>query len=145
MPAVANLTINDGQSTPVEQTFVPVEKTAEGVWIYEDQSAEVPLGYRRIYVSLVRPPVAGQGGDASKRMARVKVGIYYPVLEALANNTSTGIPPAPTVAYVLRSQHEFMLPERSTTAERKNLRAFAFGILFEAAVANAVDDLLGTY
>jgi hypothetical protein len=62
-------------------------------------------------------------------------------MESTSASTGTGIAPAPTVAYVHQSTHEFILPERGSLADRKDILAFAANALANATVTTAVQTL----
>lgn len=145
MPAFADITINDGQGTPVSHTFNPTENKA-GVAIHHDRSGGIAIGYYKLGVSL-RMPVAssnGQVSDPNTRVVRSKISIDLPVLETLASGAS-GYTPPPTVAYVCRTVAEFIFPERSTLANRKDVRALLYNALNHANVKKVIEDLEAIY
>lgn len=146
MAQVAQIVLADAQATPVNHTFIPLGPDANNVWWFEDQvaTAPSPLGYNRLSVSLVRPTGMSVGTSSQDRLARVKMSIHLPVLETLGNN-SAGIVPAPTVAYIPRLNIEYILPERSTLQNRKDLRKFALGLLADVQVVAAVEALQSIY
>jgi hypothetical protein len=57
----------------------------------------------------------------------------------------TGIQPAPTLAYPLTATVEFVMSERSTQAERKNLLAYLKNALANAVITNAINDYEKVY
>lgn len=120
MPQAANIVLADAQATPVNHTFVPVGRDTNGVFWFEDQSASNSVGFWRISVETKRPTGAVQGTSAQGRTYRTKIGLHEPVLESLAA-ASNGFTPAPTVAYVPRCFAEYVDPERSTLANRKDM------------------------
>lgn len=144
MSAVANIVLNDAQATPVAHTFVPIGQDAKGVWWYEDQSASAPIGYNRISLELVRAGNPSPGQNAGQRMNRVKIGLHTPKLETLGNN-SLGITPPPTVAYIARANLEFVIPDRSTLQDRKDLRKFVDFLAAEVQVTDMVENLRNVY
>lgn len=73
MGAVTNIVINDAQATPVAHTFVPLAPDAKGVWWFEDQSPASPIGYKRISLSLTRPPVGVAGENSNIRSSKVQI------------------------------------------------------------------------
>jgi hypothetical protein len=68
-----------------------------------------------------------------------------PVLESTSAATGSGIPPAPTIAYVLRGNIEYIMPERCTLQERKNLNAFVKNALAHSFWKAQAEDLQATY
>ena len=87
-----------------------------------------------------KPTIARQGESAQNRVTRVKVTLSEPVLEALSSNAA-GYVPAPTVAYVPRCVSEFVLPERSSLQNRKDIRKMASNLLADANIVAVVENL----
>lgn len=127
MTAIAALTISDGQATPVAHTFSPVNIDAAGVAKWCDRSGGIALGYPTITFSMRQPTKAN-------RNYKVTTKVVYPVLEQTSASTATGIQPAPTKAYDLIFNGEFILPERSTLAQRNDVFAYVKNYFANAAV-----------
>lgn len=144
MSAVANIVLADAQATPVNHTFVPLGPDSNQAWWFEDQTAASPIGNNRISLQLVRSAPASAGQNAGDRTSRVKIGLHCPVLETTGTNDS-GITPPPTVAYVPRFTAEFIMSDRSTTAQRETLRKFAYGLLNDTQLKDMVEDLINVY
>jgi hypothetical protein len=143
MPVISAVVINDGAGTPVAFTFTPLGKDEKGVFWFE-QTSPTPtsviganrIGYRQERVF-----------DAQKRLtgeSRVTYTIHKPTLEVLGNS-STGITPPPTVAYIEKCRLEFVLPERGTNQERTDIRAFARNLLGHAMAVSNIDTLQPSY
>lgn len=98
----------------VDVTLNPEGFITPGVARWVDRSGGIAIGYPEVTLSLRRPT---QGSRMYKCTAKVSV----PTLEATSPSTSTGIQPAPTLAYSHQCVMEFMLPERGTQAERIKL------------------------
>jgi len=138
MSAIATLSLNDGQATPVLKTFSP-NGTKEGIASWSDRSGGIALGYPTITHSLKTPT---KGSRAYKMTAKV----VLPILEQTSASTATGIQPAPTLAYNLLANIEFVLPERCTSAQRKDLLAFVKNFLATTGVVTpAVVDFEPVY
>jgi hypothetical protein len=139
MPARANITVNDGKATPVAHTFNPSEDGE--VDLFEDKSGGVAIGYPLIMVRFRRPtsPTSGQN-SGNNRVYRIQLNFAWPVLEVTSASTGTGIQPAPTVAYVLRSNQEWLIPERSALADRKDLRAIVYNTLANADIKKVLEE-----
>lgn len=144
MSAVQNIVLNDAQATPVAHTFLPIGQDQKGVWWYEDQSAAAPIGYNRISLELVRAPNPAPGSNAGDRVNRVKIGFHTPKLEVMGNN-AVGITPPPTVAYIVRANMEFILPDRSSLQDRKDIRKYLDFLCAEAQVTNMIENLQSVY
>jgi hypothetical protein len=142
MPARANIVVNDAASpSPVAHTFNPSEDGE--VDLFEDKSGGIAIGFPLISVRFRRPgpPTSGAQSSANGRVYRVHVNFTWPVLEVTSPSTGTGIQPAPTVAYVLRCNQEWLLPERSTLQDRKDLRAIVYNSLNNSDIKKVVEEL----
>lgn len=139
MAAIAAVVLANGENTPVNKTFDPVNIIAD-VAQWADRSGGIALGYPVVTLA-VRPPVPGN----RTRNNKVTFKIVTPVLEVTSPSTATGIQPAPTKAYDLVFDGSFILPERCSLAERKNILAFAKNALSHAVLQNAVWNLEPVY
>lgn len=137
----SNIVLADAQATPVNHTFVPIGRDKNGVYWFEDQSQANAIGYWKIAVELSKPPTPVAQQNSSGRTIRAKISLHEPVLETVSNNTVSGIAPAPTVSYVPRSFTDFVLPERSTLQNRKDLRKMMASLLGDAQVTAVVESL----
>lgn len=148
MPTVANIVLANGEATPVNHTFVPMGRDADGGFLFEDQSPRVastsPLGWPRIRVTTQRVTEVGPRANAAGLINRVTVTISLPQLETLGTS-DTGLTPPPTVAYIDRVKTEFMLPARDTVADRKDALAYAKNVLGNANIISLVHDLQQFY
>ncbi len=146
MAAVTQIVITDAQATPVSHTFVPIGQDANGVWWWEDQSvaAQASIGNNRLSMQLVRAPNPAPGSNAGNRVNRVKLGLHTPKLEVIGNS-STGITPPPTVAYIDRANVEFILPDRSNLQDRKDVRKYVYQLMNESQLTAMVEQLLDVY
>lgn len=140
MPAVANVTLNDGESTPVAHIFEPVRTGADAAH-FEDKSPSQYIGFWKMNMALRRPQ--GPAKVASRNL-EATLRLETPVLEVLGNADS-GYTPAPTVAYRPFVEVRYVLPERSSLQQRKNLRFLAFNLMGTAVVADLVDNLRVPY
>jgi hypothetical protein len=139
MGSQANLTINDGQSTPVAHTFYTNgagwSDSLKGIlasWVDRSQAAAV--GYWKASLSF-KEPTKGETNY------RIVFKTETPVLENVTNSTVSGIAPAPTVSYKPISQTSFSVPERSTVDARKDQLAIHRNGLALAIITSAVADL----
>lgn len=98
----------------VDKTFDPEGFILPGVARWVDRSGGIAIGYPAISLS-IRPPTK------VSRVYKVMVKLALPTLEQTSPSTATGIQPAPTKAYDCSCIMEFLLPERSTLAERQAL------------------------
>jgi hypothetical protein len=137
----SNIVLADAQATPVNHTFVPIGRDKNGLYWFEDQSAANAIGYWKVSVELVKPSPATAKQNSDGRIARVKIGMHQPVLETVSNNTVSGIAPAPTVSYVPRVFVDFVLPERASLQNRKDLRKMLALALADTQIVSTVESL----
>jgi hypothetical protein len=138
MAAIAPMTIVDGAATPVNHTFNPIGKDANGIAKWQDQTGGIAVGFSSITFSLKEPAKGAQN-------YRVVAKVVLPVLEQTSPSTSTGIQPAPTKAYDLIANVEFVLPQRSTLQNRKDILAMVKDLLTETPIADAVQNFTGVW
>lgn len=143
--AAVNIVLADALGTPVNHTFVPLGPDRDGVFWFEDQSQASPIGYWRISYQLKRPTVGAAGLSSAQRTYRATIGLHEPVLENVTNNTVSGISPAPTVSYIPRSFTEYVMPERSSLQNRKDLRKMTYNLQNEAQLVSLVEGLVTPY
>lgn len=143
--AASNIVLADAQGTPVNHTFVPLGPDREGVFWFEDQSAASAIGYWRISYQLKRPIVSQAGQNSNQRTYRAVIGLHEPILEVVSNNTVSGIAPAPTVSYVPRVFNEYVMPERASLQNRKDLRKMNYNLQNEAQLVALVETLVTPY
>lgn len=141
MATATAIVLADAQATPVNHTFTPIGKDSKNIFWFIDQSAANAIGFWKISVEILQPGLAQPGESSARRVARVKLGLHEPVLETVSNNTVSGIAPAPTVSYIPRSFHEFVMPERSASLDRKNLRKMSANLLADNNIINVVENL----
>lgn len=116
MAQIANLVLADGQATPVNHTFSPID-VRDGVAKWADKVGGISVGFPVITYSVRQPSKAARSYKITRK-------ITLPVLAQTSPSTSTGIQPAPTKAYELIHNSEWVLPEQSTLADRQNLLAY---------------------
>lgn len=131
MPAIGNLTINDGQSTPVAHTFSPVTTTGNESR-YADRSGGKPAGYLLVNARQKDPA----NGARNYRMQ------YEVVLPTVATDATSG---KDYIARIARCNIEFVLPESSVLQERQDILAYARNLLADASVTAVVTNLEHVY
>lgn len=150
MPAVATITLPNGEATPVNHSFTPLGQDSKtGIWWFEDKNPRVPvtsaIGYPRIGIRIKREfEPASPGSSARNAVTRVEYTLALPQLETLGTSSS-GFTPAPQVAYVDRSRHEFLLSSRDSEADRKDVLMYAFQLLGHSISTNTIVNLESLY
>lgn len=142
MPALIALLPNDGETVPVQHTFTPLGPDADGVQWFE-QTTPAPansLAAKRFSVSIKR----AAPGKTLNGVARITGRFWMPVMETLATSDS-GIMPAPTVAYQLYAEVRYVIPERSTEQERKNMVALTKNLTSASTILDVIHKLQPLY
>ncbi|UUW21428.1 MAG: hypothetical protein [Sanya fiers-like virus 55] len=134
MATLANIVINDGQSTPVAHTFEPARRVGNSIE-WHDRASGVLAGFNRIMLTSVAPKKLASG------VYRVTVKVMAPTLAVTAPSSGTGIQPNPVAAYFTESIHTFNIPAASTADARKTARLYAIGALSNAQIVDAIDKL----
>lgn len=142
MPTLAAVLCDDGETPLVQHTFTPLGPDADGVqWFEETVPAPAnSLAAKRFSVSIKRPAP----GKSLDGVARVTIRLWLPVMETLATS-DTGITPAPTVAYRLYAELRYVVPERSTVQERKNMVALVKNFTSAASILDVIQKLQPLY
>jgi len=119
------LTVNNGADTPVSITFEP-EIVAGGNATFRDKSTGISN-------LMPRMKSATSLANANRPTNRVTFQVSLPV-----SKTVDGVL---QLDYILRADCQFVLPERATTADRKNLLAFVRNGLDEDPVKGTIVDV----
>lgn len=141
MTVATSIALADALGVPVTHTFVPMGKDpkSDTFW-FVDQSQSNAIGFWRISVEIKQPEAPKPGQSSSERTYRFRIGLHEPILETLSNN-SAGLTPSPTVAYIPRSFTEYILSERSSLQNRKDLRKMTYNLQNDANIIAVVENL----
>lgn len=139
MAAIAPIAIQDGQATPVTHTFNPVQ-TVPPTYSRNGVAGTPTVGEEQLMLSIAR-----KTGGAADAINKARLTIKVPVLETLAGGTVAGYEAPPRVAYYLQANLEFLLPARSTEAQRKDLRVLLKNLCLDTQAVNLVDKLEAPY
>lgn len=121
MPAIAALTINDGQTTPAAHTFAVVGTTgSKATWA--DKTGGVPAGFLKL-TNEVREAKSTNGAHS------VIFGFELPVM-AVVNGVNTRV-------RVSSASVRFNYAQDSTDQERKDAVAYVINALSNASVKAA--------
>jgi hypothetical protein len=141
MATATNIVLADAQATPVNHTFIPIGKDESDVFWFVDQSQANEIGYWKVSVEIKKPPLTPKPGEtSSSRVTRVKISLMEPILETLSSNAA-GYTPAPTVAYIPRANMEYVLHERCSLSNRKDIRKMAFNLQNDSNIIAIVENL----
>jgi len=143
MSAITTIVVNDAATTPLAHTFSPGRQGLLGqsqIAEYEDRSANtgIPVGYYKVALDFSRP-------SKQRKSYRVNLKMSTPILEVLSNSTVSGIAPAPTVSYTPMVDCTFVIPERSSLQNRKDIRKMFYELLANAQVIAALEQLDAPY
>jgi hypothetical protein len=135
MPALGTVVLTDAATpTPVDHSFAPRSGVdAKGVATYA-RSTGVPLGDETLTVSVVKTTVG-------RRKVTIKLAVPV-VATAVVNGVND-----PTILRVAYCNIDFSFDQKSSTQERKDIRAMVTDLLgngqgFAAAI---IDDLEAVY
>lgn len=133
MAAIANLVLADGQATPVNKTFVPMDANS-GLATWTERSGGISIGM----------PVSTLSVTMGAEVNKVKAKVSVPVLEVISGSDG-GYTPSPKVAYTVSGVVEFSFPNRATLQNRKDVRAFVRNLLADAVIQKAVEEFERPY
>lgn len=134
--------INDAETSPIAHTFTPLGPDKDGVQWFE-QTVPAPsnaLAAKRFSVSIKRADL----GKQLNGVTRITGRFWYPVMETLATSDS-GITPPPTVAYQLYAELRYVIPERSSEQERKNLKTLVANLQTPQSLIDVITKLQPLY
>lgn len=125
MPAIATLTINDGQAAPVAHTFSPQSTTGQKAQ-WADRSPTIPAGYRTISHELADP-------NGTRTVHKVTMGFMTPVVATVDGSD--------TVVRYNSGQIILNINPQSTLQERKDIMAYMINTMSNATVKTSVENL----
>lgn len=142
MPAIKPLVLADGQATPVNHTFTPVNPqtgTAKNLTAstWQQLNGESFVGARRVTMSVV-PDFKVNG------VSKVRIVIADPAISTPSQGccTDTSIS---QVSYTDFANIHFNIASNAPLAKRKDILAFAKSILASTEVKAAVENLESVY
>jgi hypothetical protein len=139
MSAIAPITIVDGKASPASHVFNPVQSVDPATYSRNGDASVPVVGQEKVLLSLKN------GANTSEAVNRAKITLLIPVLETPAGGTPTGYVAPPKVAFFEQVNIEFLLPNRGTSDQRKDLRVMASNLLLNAQVVALVDTLEKPY
>lgn len=129
----ANITINNGATTPVAKTFTFAMQNGL-LFAYHEMSGGIYEGFGRLTIS-VRPASSNNMGH------RVNWKLDVPRLATTAPASGTGVQPNPVAAYVSVAKGEFMIPKAADLDNRKDLLAYVKNLMATTVMQSLVHDL----
>lgn len=129
MPAITNIVINDGESTPVAHTFAPVT-TNGSIAKLASRTGSIPQNWEQMTVD-VKQASSAEGAH------QVRIGVGDPV-EATVNGTVVQ-------DHLSSFEIKFNLSQKSTLQERKNLLKLAYNALANATIVTVVENIEPIY
>lgn len=125
MPAIAALSINDGQATPVAHTFSPV--TTDGsVAKWADRSPSIPSGFRTISYEVAEP-------SGSRTTHKLQGGFMIPTVATVDS--------VDQVVRYSSAQVTLNIHPDATLQERKDILAYVANFFGNANVKSSVENL----
>jgi len=141
MPSIDDIKISKNLSLVVktdeaavgpEITLSPDGFILPGVAKWVDRSGGILIGYPAFTLSVRNP-------TRDSRVTRVVAKLVIPTLEQTSASTMTGIQPAPTKAYDLIANMEFVIPDRSSLTEREDFLSKVVSLLSKTVTASDDD------
>lgn len=126
MPAIANIAIADGKTTPVTHTFQPQTTNGALAKLINRASAAIIEGQEQLWIEYQAPLTSNAGHRYTVKMVR-------PVVQAV-----NGVD---QVAYKSTTNLSFNFSQRSTNAERKDDVTLLSNLLQNATFRSAVENL----
>jgi hypothetical protein len=133
LAAIASISLTDAAATPLVRVFSPTRKKDGELFTYHNRSSGIVVGFDAFSIQT-------RQADKTTKATKVTLKLVTPILEQTSPSTTTGIQPAPTVAYNLLASVELVLPDRSSLQNRKDLLAMIRDALSETVVTQAVHD-----
>jgi hypothetical protein len=139
MAAISTISLVDAESTPVTRSFQPSRQGLLKDSIiaeFEDRAANtgVPVGFGRLTWTIQRPTKV-------RPTYRINMRLMTPVLETVSNSTVSGILPQPTVGFTPMVECTYVIPQRSSLQQRKNLRKLFADLAVNSQLTAAVENL----
>jgi len=131
MASITNLSLLDGQATPVAKVFTPVTASLD-VAKWTDKTSGRFIGLPTV---VLKSAVPSNTSPHFKVMAEV----HLPVLETITNANASGYTAPPSVAYTVKALVTLIMPARSALQERKDLVAFTSNLLVNPQVKALVE------
>lgn len=146
MASIANITVFDGQSTPVSHTLIgeSVARDSSGSIIatYKEAVAGVP-DYAQVRATIKRQRL-------SSGVNRVSARVEIPVMESVSGQNASGYTAAPKVAYTDTVEVVGFFHDRSVISGRRSVRQMATNLMnnittsVAAATSGPVPDAFDT-
>lgn len=137
MAAIAPITIADGKSTPENHVFNPIATLPAALFKRNTVSGQATVAWEQLTVNVKS---AGPTG-----MNTVTVELSVPVMEQTTGGASSGYVAPPSVAHRLTAKFVLFAHNRSTSADRKDLRVLFMNALANSQVISAIEALEQPY
>jgi hypothetical protein len=125
MPAIAAQAINDGQSSPVSHSYVPVSANGSRGDFADRAIATFPAGMNTIFVEVLGP-------SGNRTTYQWKAGFYLPLNGTESDGTT------PKVMSYDSAQVLFNFSPQSSEGRRKDARAYVANWLAKTDVINSI-------
>lgn len=129
MPAIGNIVINDGETTPIAHTFTPTTTNGAVAKLNARNSTTIE-GWETLVVDVKQAQKSGQA-------AQVRIGLGDPVEATVDGQT--------VVVRTSSFELKFNSPITSTAQERKNMRLLAVNALQNAIILDCIDNVVPIY
>lgn len=141
MSAFANLTLADGQGTPVNHTFTVADHGTDNGgkkffrWVDTSVNSGIIIGANRLMMSVRTPNFGSNAGvrsDNSRASLAIEGLLIVPTMETITGASAAGYSAAPRVASETTAWFKIVRPGRAGLQESKDARAFLANFLAQA-------------
>lgn len=136
MAAIAPITLPDGKATPESHVFAPKASLPTALYARDNVAGQSKVAWEKLSVKV---------GSSKNDINNVAIELTIPVMEQPAGGTSSGYTAAPKVAHTMTGQIKFFMHDRTTAADRKDLRVMLMEALKNSAIIDAVEKLEQPY
>lgn len=144
MPQYSTLNLGDGQATPVNHPFT-VQSVKPDLLAFSEKVSGVPfIGWPEVVIRH-RAPIVQRGRRSADGVFREEFSIKVPQMDTTSPSTSTGVQPVPTVGYVNQVKVTFLMSERATDQQKKDLRKFIANLLSHPTVSVQIENSEGIW
>jgi hypothetical protein len=132
---LTTIVVPDAAATPVNLTFSPSKVDGDTAYLAE-KSAESSLGHK-ILALLQRAPLIGQ----KDKVYRTRLNLSWPVTyDETVNGVTRTVP-----GYINRATVEFIVSDKATLQNRKDIRKVVSGIINDASFIDMVENQNNLY
>lgn len=144
MPQYSTLTLGDGQAPTVNHAYTVQSVKPDLISFSEKQSGVPFIGWPELVIRH-RAPIIQRGRKTADGVFREEFTLKIPVMDTTSPSTASGVQPVPTVGFVNQVKVTFLVSERATDQQKKDLRALVVSVINSASVRTQVENSEGIW